>query len=61
MGVRDEVTKRSTDTEQGIMEKGGLTFKAMQRSIQINDGQLKLLGGPVLGVSWNSSKDKFYV
>ena len=58
MGVRDEVTKRSTDTEQGIME--GLTFKAMQRSIQINDGQFKLLGGPVLGVNWNSSKDKFY-
>ena len=59
MGNRNEVTGKRDGTMVQIMEKGGLHFKAMQRSGELDDDQLELLGGTVLGIGWSSERDKF--
>ena len=41
------------------MERGGLYFKAMQKSGHPDKEQLELLGGAVLGLGWSSKKDRF--
>ena len=59
MGNRDEVTGKNDGTMVQIMEKGGLYFKAMQMSGELDDDQLELLGGAVLGLGWSSERDRF--
>ena len=59
MGNRDEVTGKRDGTMVQIMERGGLHFKAMQKSGELDDDQLELLGGSVPGLRWSSERDRF--
>ena len=52
-------TGKRDGTMVQIMEKGGLYFKAMQKSGEPDDEQLELLGGAVLGLGWSSERDRF--
>ena len=60
MGEKDIKTLKCSGTMPQIMEKGGLYFKAMQRSGEEDGEALELLGGAVLGVGWSSERDKFF-
>ena len=59
MGNRDIDTGKCDGTMVQIMEKGGLFFKAMQMSGELDEEQLELLGGAVLGIGWSSERDRF--
>ena len=59
MGNQDMNTGKRDGTMVQIMERGGLYFKAMQKSGEPDDEQLELLGGAVLGLGWSSEKDRF--
>ena len=59
MGNRDKDTGKRDGTMVQIMERGGLYFKAMQKSGDQDNEQLELLGGAVLGLGWSSERDMF--
>ena len=59
MGNRDKDTGKRDGTMVQIMERGGLYFKAMQKSGDQDNEQLELLGGAVLGLGLSSERDMF--